>query len=176
MAEAGTWNQTCRQGGWSSCRRWEAVRSGRQNTGAKGYGDTSELLVQPGAWNQKAAMKQWKPTQCGTTAWYHGMQKQEVPQHSGRQPRRASSESMEPQSACGAGLDPGAQKGEGCKSKAESCVPRGHGLTWQIPKTGPQSLVVSKSPAQKLECEEDPESKEQETRLVLQIWQKPKVD
>lgn len=94
------------------------------------------------------------------------MQKQEVPQHSGRQPWRASSESVEPQPACGAGLDPGAQEGEGCKSKAESCVPRGHGLTCQTPKTGPPSLVMSKNPAQKLECKMDPESKEQETRLV----------
>lgn len=38
--EAGTWNQTCSQGGQSSCRCWEDVQSGRQNTVAEGNGNT----------------------------------------------------------------------------------------------------------------------------------------
>ena len=71
-----------------------------------------ELLMQPGTWNQEAAVKQWKFTQCEITAWCHGIQKQKVLQHSGRQHQRASSESVEPQSACGAGAGPwGSERG-----------------------------------------------------------------
>lgn len=35
MEEAGTRNQTCSQGGQSSCRYWEDDQSGRQNTVAE---------------------------------------------------------------------------------------------------------------------------------------------